>query len=42
MFGHLGSATIIDDESGGWPVPAPYPKQRVAKPILKSSTIIMD
>jgi hypothetical protein len=28
----LGRARFIDVESGGWPVHAPCPKQRVAKP----------
>jgi len=27
-----GGQTFIDVESGGWPVHAPFPKQRVAKP----------
>jgi hypothetical protein len=32
MVEQRGSATFIDVESGGWTVPAPCPKQRVAKP----------
>ena len=32
MVEQWGSATFIDVESGGWTVPTPCPKQRVAKP----------
>jgi hypothetical protein len=32
MVEQRGARTFIDVESGGWPVHAPYPKQRVAKP----------
>jgi hypothetical protein len=32
MVEQWGSATFIDIESGGWPVPAPCLKQRVVKP----------
>ncbi len=32
MVKQRGGRTFIDVESGGWPVHAPCPKQRVAKP----------
>jgi hypothetical protein len=32
MVEQRGERTFIDVESGGWPVHAPCPKQRVAKP----------
>jgi hypothetical protein len=32
MVEQRGSATFIDVESSGWPVHAPYLKQRVTKP----------
>ena len=32
MVEQRGARTFIDVESGGWPVHAPCPKQRVAKP----------
>jgi hypothetical protein len=32
MVEQRGGPTFIDVESGGWTVPAPCPKQRVAKP----------
>jgi hypothetical protein len=32
MVEQRGARTFIDVESGGWPVHAPFPMQRVAKP----------
>jgi len=32
MIKQQRSATFINVKSGGWTVPTPYPKQRVAKP----------